>query len=145
MRSGKMEKSEYVQHLLELECKTTLAERLRQLLILAAHNDFAVEIIGGKINLSALCRVLQCDRQLFYPGRGNDELAGLVTWANSSFAKLNQPSQPSASKPRKTRSRYKSEFQRLATENSKLRADLLKFSSIEENLLSGKIVCLPPC
>lgn len=144
MRSGKMEKSEYIQYLFDLKCHTSLGERLRELLIFAVHNDFAVEMVGGKINLSALCRTLQCDRQLFYPGRGNEELAGLITWANSNITQLNQHSQ-SSTKSKKTRSRYKSEFQRLATENSKLRADLLKFSSIEECLLSGKIISLPPC
>lgn len=145
MRSGTMERSEYIKHLFDLKCQTSLAERLRELLIIAAHDDFAIEMIGGKINVSALCRTLQCDRQLFYPGRGNDELASLVTWANSNLAQLNQHSQPSTTKPKKARSRYKSEFQRLAAENSKLRVDLLKLSSIEECLLSGKIISLPSC
>ena len=145
MRSGKMERSEYVQYLFDLKCQTSLGERLRELLILATHDDFAIELMAGKINLSALCRALQCDRQLFYTGRGNDELAALVTWANSHLAQLNPPKRLSTTKPKKTRSRYKSEFQRLAAENSNLRADLLRLSSIEDCLLSGKIISLPPC
>ncbi|MFJ2385892.1 hypothetical protein [Pseudomonas koreensis] len=140
-----MEKSEYIQYLFDLKCQTSLGERLRELLILDASDDFGIEMVSGKINLSALCRTLQCDRQLFYPGRGNEELASLIAWANSNPAQLNQRSQHISGKPKKARSRYKSEFQRLATENSKLRADLLKFSSIEESLLNGKIISLPPC
>lgn len=140
-----MERSEYVQYLFDLKCQTSLGERLRELLILATHDDFAIELMAGKINLSALCRVLQCDRQLFYPGRGNEELAGLVTWANLHLAQLNPPRRPSATKPKKARSRYKSEFQTLAAENSNLRADLMRLSSIEDCLLSGKIISLPLC
>lgn len=137
-----MERSEYIQYLFDLKCNTPTGEMLREILMRAAHDDFAIERIGGKINLSALCRSLQCDRQLFYKGRGNDELANLIAWANSNFAQFNQRS---SAKPKKARSRYKSEFQRLAADNSKLRADLLKLSSIEEFLLSGKIISLPPC
>lgn len=137
-----MERSEYIQYLFDLKCNTPTGEMLREILMRAAHDDFAIERIGGKINLSALCRSLQCDRQLFYKGRGNDELANLIAWANSNFAQFNQRS---SAKLEKARSRYKSEFQRLAADNSKLRADLLKLSSIEEFLLSGKIISLPPC
>ena len=140
-----MERSEYIQYLFDLKCNSPTGEMLREILMRAAHDDFAIERIGGKINLSALCRSLQCDRQLFYKGRGNDELANLIAWANSNFAQFNQRSQRGSAKPKKARSRYKSEFQRLAADNSKLRADLLKISSIEECLLSGKIISLPPC
>lgn len=140
-----MERSEYVQYLFDLKCQTPLGERLRELLILATHDDFAIEMMAGKINLSALCRALQCDRQLFYPGRGNDELVALVTWANSHLAQLNPPRHSSATKPKKARSRYKSEFQTLAAENSNLRSGLMRLYSIEDRLLSGKIISLPPC
>lgn len=46
-----MERSEYIKHLFDLKCQTSLAERLRELLIIAAHDDFAIEMIGGKIKV----------------------------------------------------------------------------------------------
>lgn len=140
-----MEKCEYLEKLLKIECSSALARRFKDLLVRTAQADASLEKLNGKLNISSLSRILECDRQLFYPGRGNAELVSLINLANLADDLTGQDHQQAPKTSKKARSRYKTEFQRLADENSRLKLQLSKFSWIDECLSNGKVISLPPC
>jgi hypothetical protein len=140
-----MEISDSILYLLDLKLGNDLSERLRDHFIAVLQGSSELATIGGKINLSVLARTLKCDRQLFYFGRGNIEIYQLVTWANLNIAPVLNVIPQQNTKPNPSRSRYKGAYRKLTIENTKLKNDILKLSYIEDCLLSGKIISLPPC
>lgn len=140
-----MDLSDLILYLLDLRLEKPLSDRLRNHLIAVLQGSSELRLIEGKINLSVLARELKCDRQLFYSGRGNIEVFQLVKWANLNIAPVINVTPRQSPKPKSSRSRYKSAYRKLTNENINLRNQILKLCYIEDCILSGKIISLPPC
>lgn len=124
-----------------LEVNDTKADQLRWALIQHLESDKPLPTHNNKINLSALAALMNIDRQLFYPGRGNKFYITIAAEINNYFDS-NRISRQRRDVGRKRSDATKQMIDALSNEVLGLREELARAKQIEEMVVSGMHIVL---
>lgn len=117
------------------------ANQLRWALIHHLESGKPLPMHNNKINLSAVSALMNIDRQLFYPGRGNKFYIAIAAKINNHLAS-NSFSRQNRDTGRQRSDATKQMIDALSNEVHALREELARASQIEEMALSGMHIVL---
>lgn len=141
-----MEENELFTYLSDLKCNALAAEKVRFYLLSNLQSTDQISTKTARLNISALATHTSVDRQLFYKGRGPEELISLVNWANTYYAPFILSQKIGTTKVKiKKSNKYELAAKRLAAENLLLKAEIKKLEHIRSLILSNKPVIIEPC
>ncbi|WP_448118186.1 hypothetical protein [Pseudomonas serbica] len=141
-----MEENELLTYLSDLKCIALAAEKVRFYLLSNLRSTDQISTNVARLNISALSTHTAIDRQLFYKGRGPEELINLVTWANTYYVPFILSKKIGTTKVKiKKTNKYELDAKRLAAENLLLKAEIKKLEHIRSLILSNKPLIIEPC
>lgn len=123
-----------------IEINDTRADQLRWALIRYLESGKALPIHNNKINLSALAALMNIDRQLFYPGRGNKSFIAIAAEINNNLESNRASRQRNIVRKRSDATRQM--IDSLSNEVLALREELARANQIEQMALSGMHIVL---
>ena len=135
-----MRVNKLISSLKALEISVTKADQLRWALIRYLESGKSLPTHNDKINLSALAALMNCDRQLFYPGRGNKSFIAIAAEINNYLERNRTPRQRDARCKHGDATRQM--IDSLSNEVIALREELARANQIEEMALSGMHIVL---
>lgn len=123
-----------------IEINDTRANQLRRALIRHLESGKELPTHNNKINLSALASLMNIDRQLFYPGRGNKFFIAIASEINNNFECNRAARQKDIGRKRNDATRQM--IDSLSNEVLALREELARANQIEKMALSGMHIVL---
>lgn len=133
-----MRANKTINSLKAIEIYDTRADQLRWALIRHLESGKELPTYNNKINLSALAALMNFDRQLFYPGRGNKFFISIVSEINNNL----ESNRTARDIGRKRSDTTRQIIDNLSNEVLALREELARANQIEKMALSGMHIVL---